>query len=179
MKSPRISKNIYYYQCNKTDDFYDNSTNKYAFSTLANVAWLPLPTGYGLQAGPEKLGLQAPSIAEKLIRGDGLDGQGCKCLVGEMTSVQSDNNLRSCSKGCCYPMAIIAMAGYVLSQMGRWIHHGFRKGSFHAGAEAMSGILGDSLIRHHVPEGVFQDPGRPMHPVRWALAASSRRSRRV
>lgn len=71
MKSPRISKNIYYYQCNKTDDLYDNSTNKYAFSILANVAWLPLPTGYGLQAGPENLGLQAPSIAEKLIRGDG------------------------------------------------------------------------------------------------------------
>ena len=100
----------------------------------------------------------------------GLDGQGCKCLVGEMTSVQSDNNLRSCRKGCCYPMAIIAMAGYVLSQVGRWIHHGFRKDSFHAGAEAMSVILGDSLIRHHVPEGVCQDPGRPMHSVKVGVS---------
>ena len=40
------------------------------------------------------------------------------------------------------------MAVHVLGQVCRWIHHGFREGSFHAGTEAVGVILSNPPIRH-------------------------------
>lgn len=62
------------------------------------------------------------------------------------------------------------MAVHVLGQVCRWIHHGFREGSFHAGTEAVGVILSNPPIRHQVLESVFQDPGGPMHPVEMEVS---------